>query len=368
MLEAVTSNGGSSKRSPPESRAEIRHVAECARSADEMGVYNTVVNSAIPAKTAHKGNKSPELKRKVPHFLPHRSPPVRSRSRGVVPFDPAKARQRDAEADAVIAYAKRVKDWPTLHAAVDQKIEDQTAYVAWWRTTVTPNVGAGRGNKNQRRAGLVLQSDAEALTGISHQQVARWRQRLANVEAYRARLYGAAYRLAMYGEAARFRSGDDEWYTPAAVIDLARDVLGGIDLDPASNAEAQKIIRAKRYFAQTDQGLSRPWPGRVWLNPPYSQPRVAEFVAKLIDERRCGRVTSAILLTNNCTDTRWFHAALECADVVTFTRGRIAFCKASGESGAPSPQGQVFFYFGDASERFIGTFASLGTSVRRVPR
>ena len=30
-----------------------------------------------------------------------------------------------AKADAVIAYAKRIKDWPLLQEAVDAKLEDQ---------------------------------------------------------------------------------------------------------------------------------------------------------------------------------------------------------------------------------------------------
>jgi phage N-6-adenine-methyltransferase len=279
----------------------------------------------------------------------------------MLPFDPASARRRDAEADAVILWAKKVKNWPKLEAAVDQKIEDQREFVAWWRATVTPQISRGRGgNKSSADLRTIPMRKAEELSGIRNQLVARWRQRLTNIEAYRARLYGSAYRMAMYGETVRGRSGDDEWHTPASVLDLARAVLGDIDLDPASNAEAQKIVKAKRYLAHADNGLDKPWRGRVWLNPPYSQPHITAFVDKLIQERRSGRVTAAIMLTNNSTDAAWFHAALECANVVNFTRGRIAFCKPSGVIGAP-PQGQAFFYFGHASERFVSVFASLGT-------
>lgn len=280
--------------------------------------------------------------------------------RSVVPFDPRRARERDADADAVILKAKKVKDWPLLEQAVDQKMEDQSAFVAWWRTTVTPNVGAGRGNKNQRRPGLILQSHAEAQSGITHQQVARWRQRLQDPESYKQRLYGAAWRMAMYGETVRGCSGDNEWHTPASVIDLVRDVLGSIDLDPASNADAQRIIRANRFYTIADSGLDRPWTGRVFCNPPYAAIIIAQFVAKLLAEYRAGRVTAAILLTNNSTDAVWFHEAMAVAEVVCFTLGRIKFEKPSGIVGAP-PQGQAIFYFGNASERFISAFAELGT-------
>jgi hypothetical protein len=60
---------------------------------------------------------------------------------------------------------------------------------------------------------------------------------------------------------------NDEWFTPAKYIAAARAVLGGIDLDPASNAIAQATVRAGRYYSKDDDGLAQPWHGRVWLNP-----------------------------------------------------------------------------------------------------
>jgi len=62
----------------------------------------------------------------------------------------------------------------------------------------------------------------------------------------------------------------DEWYTPAEYIEAARAVMGDIDLDPATCAAAQEMIRARTFLTKEDDGLTRPWHGRVWLNPPYS--------------------------------------------------------------------------------------------------
>ena len=55
---------------------------------------------------------------------------------------------------------------------------------------------------------------------------------------------------------------------------MAREVLGGIDLDPASNDYAQTSIKAKTYYTKQKDGLKEPWFGRIWCNPPYGSPEV----------------------------------------------------------------------------------------------
>lgn len=74
----------------------------------------------------------------------------------------------------------------------------------------------------------------------------------------------------------RHSSAKENWGSPPWIVEAARKVMGSIDLDPASSAEANKIIRAGHYFTKSDDGLSRLWrlnsqePHRlnVWLNPP----------------------------------------------------------------------------------------------------
>jgi phage N-6-adenine-methyltransferase len=154
-------------------------------------------------------------------------------------------------------------------------------------------------------------------------------------------------------------TGENEWYTPEAYVEAAREVLGGFDLDPATSEEAQKRIKATAWFTAEDDGLDKPWTGRVWLNPPYSQPLIHQFVAKLVEEVEAGNVTEAILLTHNYTDTGWFHLAEEAAANICFTRGRIRFEGADGSLAAPT-QGQAFFYFGQRGGAFRQVFSQWG--------
>jgi phage N-6-adenine-methyltransferase len=158
-------------------------------------------------------------------------------------------------------------------------------------------------------------------------------------------------------------TGETEWYTPREFIDAACDVLGNIDLDPASSEIAQGTVRAAAYFTIDDDGLTKEWRGRVWLNPPYTQPEIADFIAKLIAEHHAGHVTEAIMLTHNYSDTEWFHQALQAARAFCLTRGRIRFEDAGGELAAPT-QGQCFFYFGDRGDAFAARFADIGFVAR----
>lgn len=72
-----------------------------------------------------------------------------------------------------------------------------------------------------------------------------------------------------------FGTGENEWYTPAEHLERARQVLGSIDLDPASSDFAQQRVKAAQHFTIEDDGLKREWAGRVWLNPPYAQPAIS---------------------------------------------------------------------------------------------
>ena len=123
-------------------------------------------------------------------------------------------------------------------------MEDQAEFVRWWGETVADR---GRPKKVSGRK-LLSVEDAENATGITKLQTHKWRRRLKEPEKYRAMLFGAAYQKAMAGNdtTATKWTGDPESYTPAKYTDAAREVMGGIDLDPASNAFAPKTVIPER--------------------------------------------------------------------------------------------------------------------------
>lgn len=157
-------------------------------------------------------------------------------------------------------------------------------------------------------------------------------------------------------------TGEDEWYTPSEYVESVRSVLGGIDLDPASSEQANKIVRADRYFTKADDGLAQEWSGNVFLNPPYKQPLVAQFSAKLVECHEAGDVNAAVLLTNNSTDTKWWQHAALMATAACFTAGRIKFYR-DREYDAPT-NGQVFLFFGHGSDAFVNAFKRYGWIAR----
>jgi DNA N-6-adenine-methyltransferase (Dam) len=142
-------------------------------------------------------------------------------------------------------------------------------------------------------------------------------------------------------------------------LDAVREVLGTIDLDPASSHDAQQTVQAARFYTAQENGLARAWYGRMFLNPPYAQPLIELFITRLVEEFRVGHVSEAILLTNNSTETHWFRTAEAAASRLCFTKKRIPFVDTQGHRVSPT-NGNVFFYFGAQEARFREVFQAFG--------
>jgi hypothetical protein len=85
----------------------------------------------------------------------------------------------------------------------------------------------------------------------------------------------------------------DEWLTPPEIL----GALGHFDVDPCSPA-VRPWPTADTHWTVEDDGLSAPWRGRVWCNPPYSD--VAPWMQRMA-EHGCGTA----LIFARC-ETRWW--------------------------------------------------------------
>jgi len=161
-------------------------------------------------------------------------------------------------------------------------------------------------------------------------------------------------------------SGDNEWYTPALHIELARTVMGGIDCDPATSEIANRTVKAETIFTAENDGRAQTWRGRVWMNPPYANPLMSDFAEAVSAKFESGEIEQACILVNNATETKWFQRMLEAASAVCFPKSRIKFLDPEGNpSGAPL-QGQAIVYMGESIEAFKDAFKTEGAVLTHV--
>ena len=153
-------------------------------------------------------------------------------------------------------------------------------------------------------------------------------------------------------------SKENDWYTPPEYIESARKVLGTINLDPATSPLAQETVQAEVFYTKDTNGLEHVWEGNVWMNPPYSMPEIDFFVDKLLSEP----VADWVVLTNNSSDTAWFHKLAKACSLMCFTKGRVGFLNIQGEKMA-TRQGQSFFYKGENMNLFKEEFEKYGIIV-----
>lgn len=159
----------------------------------------------------------------------------------------------------------------------------------------------------------------------------------------------------------------NEWYTPARYVEAAREVMGGIDLDPASCKEANMVVRASKFYSIKDNGLEQPWFGNVWLNPPYGKIRNASlqaiFVRKLLQEWHYRNIEQAILLCTADMDELWFQPLSNFPIGIAYPH--IHFYR-PGQSEETHIMGSAFVYLGSNEQKFIDHFQQFGPVYKRV--
>jgi hypothetical protein len=176
-------------------------------------------------------------------------------------------------------------------------------------------------------------------------------------------------RIAQIGQNFSTMSLTDDWYTPPKWVELARAVMGDIDLDPASTRQANdNCVKARCWYTKEQNGLdlNHKWFGRMWINPPYgSGPNSQKmFMARLHREVKNKTVEQAITCLNlNAMCNKWFCAELApIAAAHCIPWERIEFVPPAGidRSLGSAVNGTVFTYVGPNVDRFVAVYAEHG--------
>jgi len=127
------------------------------------------------------------------------------------------------------------------------------------------------------------------------------------------------------------KGATDVWLTPLEII---HNLGNNFDLDPCGELDHPT---AKKIYSE--DGLSKEWYGRVWLNPPYSS--VGEWLERLSSHG------NGVALVFARTDTKWAQRIIPKATQVFFLAKRIKFLNKDKShpkftAGAPS----MFLNFG----------------------
>ena len=186
-------------------------------------------------------------------------------------------------------------------------------------------------------------------------------------------------------------SGDVEYYTQKYIIELARNVLGEIELGPASNFIANRTVKAQRIFTRKENGLLQTWRGKVWMNHPFHKgekackknckkkncipstnpkkptrghcitediPSNLQWIDKLVSEYRAGNVEEAICITFSSMSETWMKPLLEFPQC--FPYGRIHYRKPDGTIERNVTKGSLITYLGPHPDRFAQVFSAIG--------
>jgi transcriptional regulator with XRE-family HTH domain len=194
----------------------------------------------------------------------------------------------------------------------------------------------------RRRRGL-SQDALARLVGVTRPTLSalerRGRGRLGTLEAVLTTLGAGAYLAPRESKAAFFTHAGNASVgmcreTPAALLAALCTVFGRFDLDPCSPRRTRTRVGARQHWTEADDGLSMPWFGVVFMNPPYGR-GLGAWVEKARTEVEQGRARTVVALIPARPDTSYFHEHVAGRAEVYFLKGKLKF--GDGAQSAPFP-------------------------------
>jgi hypothetical protein len=114
-----------------------------------------------------------------------------------------------------------------------------------------------------------------------------------------------------------FKITSDDCYTPRWIFDA---MALRFDLDVAAPPGGPWHVPCERYYTAEDDGLSQPWDGLVWCNPPYSN--------FLPWAERFANTPRAVIMGFALPRCKWFKVAMDASEAVSLIT--VIFVKPDG--------------------------------------
>lgn len=148
----------------------------------------------------------------------------------------------------------------------------------------------------------------------------------------------------------------DEWYTPSWIFQALSTEF---DLDPCSPGVPPSNVPARAHLTKLENGLTAPWSGSVWLNPPFS--------SKDQWFERMRQHANGIALMPSRTDSKWLQSCVANAHGLLFLRGRLYFERPSDKMrGHGPPFGILFVAYGERMAQILEKSRLIGLRARVV--
>lgn len=144
-------------------------------------------------------------------------------------------------------------------------------------------------------------------------------------------------------------TGKEDWLTPPYVL----RALGDFDTDPCSPM-GRPWDTARIHYCAADNGLLKPWEGRVWLNPPYGD-QTEQWMRRLAEHG------NGIALIFARTETKTFHPWVWAhASALFWLKGRLRFYTKQGKEGGPAGAPSVLVAYGESNAKVLKSCSLVG--------
>ncbi|MCK1479286.1 adenine methyltransferase [Bradyrhizobium sp. 197] len=136
------------------------------------------------------------------------------------------------------------------------------------------------------------------------------------------------------------QGNSDDWYTPPAIF----DALGlTFDLDPCSPGP-EHWVPARKIYTKADDGLTKPWDGLVFMNPPFgNREGHLPWLTRFFDH------ANGIGIVRAYTSSRWWHKYMPRAEALLFPHGKTKFIRPDGSIGKSPGHGVVLIGMGEVA-------------------